>query len=99
MVFSMVPFGDPADTRTDIPPSSGVEFLPSSEQNSSTEFNGSLLEKRIVEQVRYNYFVRRTKSENLPVYNLSKHGGSLQLTTIYHVEGNPGVSRSSPLVV
>lgn len=41
--------------------------------------------------VQYPYFVRRTKSDNLPVYNVTKRGGSLQITTINHVEGNPRV--------
>ena len=41
--------------------------------------------------VQYKYFVRRTKSNRLPVYNLSKRGGSLQITQIQHVEGDPRV--------
>jgi hypothetical protein len=42
--------------------------------------------------VVYPYFIRRTKSNNLPVYNIKKHGGSLHITQIQHVEGDPRVS-------
>jgi len=41
--------------------------------------------------VQYPYFIRRTKSNNLPIYNVGKHGGSLQITHIHHVEGDPRV--------
>ena len=42
--------------------------------------------------IQYKYFIRRTKSKNLPVYNVRKHGGSQQVTHIHHVEGDPRVS-------
>ena len=45
--------------------------------------------------VQYRYFIRRTKSNNLPVYNLTKHGGSQQITEIRHVEGDPRVRTPS----
>ena len=48
--------------------------------------------------IRYPYFIRRTKSKNLPVYNVAKHGGSLEMTTIHHVEGDPRVETEILLV-
>jgi hypothetical protein len=42
--------------------------------------------------IKYSYFIRRTKSSNLPVYDVAKHGGSMQITQIQHVEGDPRVN-------
>lgn len=41
--------------------------------------------------IQYKYYVRRTKSNNFPVYNVAKRGGSQQITQIHHVEGDPRV--------
>lgn len=49
------------------------------------------LDKQTLEKVQYKYYIRRTKSNNLPVYNDLRHGGSLEMTTIHHVEGDPRV--------
>jgi hypothetical protein len=46
-------------------------------------------------KVRYLYYIRCTKSKNLPVYNVGKHGGSYQATYIHHVAGDPRVSLSA----
>jgi Mitochondrial large subunit ribosomal protein (Img2) len=45
--------------------------------------------------VKYEYYIQRTKSKNLPVYQISKRGGTFQVTEIRHVEGDPRVYRSS----
>src|SRR5271169_5624765 len=43
--------------------------------------------------VKYKFFICRTKSNNLPVYNIIKRGGSLLTTGIHHVEGDPRVGQ------
>jgi len=45
--------------------------------------------------IQYKYYIRRTKSNNLPVYNVAKRGGSQQITQVHHVEGDPRVCRPS----
>lgn len=47
--------------------------------------------------VQYRYFIRRTKSNNLPVYQVTKHGGSQKITEIRHVEGDPRVRYIAPI--
>jgi large subunit ribosomal protein L49 len=41
------------------------------------------------------YFVTRTKSNELPVYTDTKRGGNLKLTTVRKIDGNPEVLRDA----
>lgn len=50
------------------------------------------MEERQLMPVKYKYYIRRTKTGNLPVYNETGHGGSLRTTIIRLVEGDPRVS-------
>ena len=49
------------------------------------------LDKWVAMPVKYKYYIRRTKSGNIPAYNETGHGGSRQMTVIRLVEGDPRV--------
>ena len=49
--------------------------------------------------IKYNYFIRRTKSNRFPVYNETGRGGNLQITQIQRVEGDPRVQNYGVLLI